>query len=115
MRIEIPDQGEWVYGSAICGIRRLKNHENRYSVDRVLKASTQKARPTWRRDDPAVTKARGPDAGVLRNSIRSVPPRRPKFNLIAIRLRPILGAQRRNGTGEKQSAGKEQNSNGLNK
>jgi hypothetical protein len=115
VRIEIPYQGERIYRGAIRGVRRLKNHEDRNRVDGVLESPAEEARAMRLRDDPAISKARGPHAGVLRDSIRPVPSRRPKLYFIPIRLRPVLRAHRRGEAGEKQSAKKQQHCDGLNK
>src|SRR5216683_2065184 len=114
-RVEIPNEREGIYRCAISRIRWLKNHEDRDCVDRILESPAQQVRAVRRRDDPAVTKSRGPNAGVLRNPIRSVSSRGPKFYLVPICLRPILCAQRRSRTSEKQSTKKEPHSNGLHK
>src|SRR5579864_5838651 len=113
MRIEIPDQREGIDRSAIRGIRRLKNHEDRNRVDGILESSAKEARAMRRRDDPAVAKARRPNPSVLRDPIRSVSSGRPQFDLVPARFRSILCAQRRSEAGQKQSARKDQHSNGL--
>ena len=113
VRIEIPDQPDRIYRGAVRGIRRLKNHEDRNRVDRVLESPAQEAGTTRRRNDPSVAKAGAPNPGVLRDPIRTMPSHRPNFHLISVRLRPILGAHRRSEVSEKHPAKKEQNSKCL--
>ena len=92
VRIEIPDQRKGIYRGAIRRIRRLKNQEDGDRIDSVLETSAQQARAMRRRDDPAIAKPRSPDAGMLRDPIRSVSPGSPELYFVSVGLRPILCA-----------------------
>src|SRR5579864_4895275 len=113
VRIEIPYHGEGIYRGPVRGIRRLKKRKDWDGVESVLESSAKKARPVRLGDDPAVAKAGSPDAGVLRDSMRPVPSRRPQFDFISTRLRRVLRARGRGKSSAKQAAGKEQHADSL--
>ena len=94
VRIEIPDQREGIYRGPIGRIRRLKKYEDGHGIDGILEAPAQEAWTVRSRYHPAVAKARGPNSGMLRRTVRSVSPRSPKFDFVPIGFRSVLGAQR---------------------
>lgn len=81
-RGEIPPENERIEARPVSGMDRLKNHEHGYSIQRDLKASLEKSRAIRTGEDPTVTNARIPDAGIRRAPGNRRPAARPYFKFV---------------------------------
>lgn len=89
--LEVPLEAQRVEAYAVGRVRRLEYQEYRNRVDRILKASAEKARQVWPGKNPSITQAGVEDSSVAASAADGVAAARPDLNFVAAFFRTGLG------------------------
>ena len=87
---KIPFQGKGVYPKSVSRAVLLSHHKNRHHVHRIFKPPTQKSRPRWFCQDPAVPPSQTPHSRIRGAASEPAPSACPHLEFVPANLRARL-------------------------